>query len=82
MGPYRFMTFREVEETVAAVASAYVKLGIKPHDRIGVLGANCKEWMISMQVGARMCCGAMTSGVGRCKLGREAQGVGCWGMEK
>ncbi|KAG2442580.1 hypothetical protein HXX76_002665 [Chlamydomonas incerta] len=54
VGPYRFLTFREVEETVAAVASAYVKLGIKPHDRIGVLGANCKEWMMAMQGMNRM----------------------------
>ncbi len=45
----------QVEEVVIAVAAAYSRAGLKPKDRIGVLGANCKEWMIAMQVGACMC---------------------------
>ncbi|GIL73086.1 hypothetical protein Vretimale_4702 [Volvox reticuliferus] len=53
-GPYHFITFQEVWEAVAAAGSAYVKLGLKPKDRIGVLGANSKQWMIAMQGMNRM----------------------------
>lgn len=41
----------QVAEMVAAVGSAFVKLGLEPGARVGVLGANSKEWMMGMQVG-------------------------------
>ncbi|GFR41005.1 hypothetical protein Agub_g1672, partial [Astrephomene gubernaculifera] len=53
-GPYVFMTYREVAEAVEAVAGGYVAAGLGPGDRIGVLGANCKEWMMAMQGMNRM----------------------------
>lgn len=31
------------------VGSAYLTLGLKPKDRVGVFGANCPEWMLAMQ---------------------------------
>lgn len=35
---------------VAAIGSAMVKVGLGPHARVGVYGANSPEWMIAMQV--------------------------------
>lgn len=29
-----------------------VKVGLGPHSRVGVYGANSPEWMVAMQVGA------------------------------
>lgn len=48
--PYTFLTYREVEDLVMAVASGYARLGVQPKERIGVLAANCPEWMIALQV--------------------------------
>jgi acyl-CoA synthetase (AMP-forming)/AMP-acid ligase II len=31
----------------------FAALGLKPGDRVGVLGLNCPEWMLAMQVGAQ-----------------------------
>ncbi|PNH12401.1 Long chain acyl-CoA synthetase 1 [Tetrabaena socialis] len=53
-GPFEFMSYREVEEAVVAVSGAYSKLGLKPGDRVGVLGANCRQWMVAMQAMNRM----------------------------
>lgn len=35
---------------ILQVGSAFLDLGLKPRDRLGVFGPNCVEWMISMQV--------------------------------
>lgn len=35
---------------VAAIGSAMVKVGLEPHARVGVYGANSPQWMIAMQV--------------------------------
>ncbi|KAG2499949.1 hypothetical protein HYH03_002234 [Edaphochlamys debaryana] len=53
-GPFVFHNFREVGDEVSAVGSAYAALGLKAGDRIGVLGANSRQWMTAMQGMNRM----------------------------
>lgn len=48
--PYEFLTYKEVSQRVAHVAGAFKALGLKAEDRVGVLGPNCPEWMLAMQV--------------------------------
>jgi long-chain acyl-CoA synthetase len=49
-GPYTYLTYKQTDEQVTAIASALVnKAGVKPHSRVGVFSANCPEWMIAMQ---------------------------------
>ncbi|KAF8060014.1 LACS4 [Scenedesmus sp. PABB004] len=48
-GPYKFYTYAEAWEMAAKAGSAFLNLGLKPTDRLGVFGANCVEWMIAMQ---------------------------------
>ncbi|KAF6251919.1 acetyl-CoA synthetase-like protein [Scenedesmus sp. NREL 46B-D3] len=48
-GPYKFITYKEAFELAAKVGSAFLHLGLKPKDRLGVFGPNSIEWMISMQ---------------------------------
>ena len=52
-GPFVFKTYKEVGEEVAKIASGLMALGVKPQQRVSVLGANCTEWMVAMQVGAQ-----------------------------
>lgn len=47
--PYEWMTYAEVEEKVIHTASGFASLGLKPREKVGVLGANSPEWMIAMQ---------------------------------
>ena len=50
-GPgYTWLTYQQTAEQVAAIGSAMVKVGLAPHGRVGVYGANSPEWMIAMQV--------------------------------
>lgn len=51
---YEWMTYKEVCELSAAIGSAMVKAGVPAHGRAGVYGANCPEWMITMQACNRM----------------------------
>lgn len=51
---YSWITYKETEEMVAAVGSALADVGLEPHGRVGVYGANCPEWMIAMQACNRM----------------------------
>jgi long-chain acyl-CoA synthetase len=46
---YTWLTYRQTEEQIAAIGSAMVKVGLAPHARVGVYGANSPEWMIAMQ---------------------------------
>lgn len=50
--PYEFLSYHEVGSRVAAVAAGYVSLGLGPKDRVGVIGPNSVDWMVSMQVSA------------------------------
>lgn len=53
-GPYVWLTYKETEKRAAAIASAMKYIGLGPHDKAGVYGANCPEWMIAMQACNRM----------------------------
>jgi long-chain acyl-CoA synthetase len=55
---YTWLTYRQTAEQSAEIGSALVKVGLEPHGRVGVYGANSPEWMIAMQVGAAAAAGA------------------------
>lgn len=48
--PYEYQTFGEVQQRVAHVAAGIKGLGLKQKDKVAVLGINCPDWMITMQV--------------------------------
>lgn len=50
-GPYKWQTYRDVGESVDAIAGGIMQLGHEAHGRIGVYGINSPEWMIAMQAG-------------------------------
>ncbi len=52
-GLYEWQTYKEIGETVDAIAAGIMQLGHKAHGRIGVYGINSPEWMIAMQVRKR-----------------------------
>lgn len=54
VGPYVFQTYEEVGIEVANLASGLAAIGGEPKAKIGVLGANCPEWMIAMQACNRL----------------------------
>ena len=49
-GDYVYATYKETEVTVKDIAAAIASQGVKRGDKVGVFGANCPEWMITMQV--------------------------------
>lgn len=50
-GAYQFKTYKQVSDEVALLASGLRAIGVDPKQRVGVLGPNCPEWMMAMQVG-------------------------------
>uniref|UniRef100_A0A0E0PH47 AMP-dependent synthetase/ligase domain-containing protein n=1 Tax=Oryza rufipogon TaxID=4529 RepID=A0A0E0PH47_ORYRU len=54
IGPYIWKSYREVYEEVLQVGSALQQLGVKPGSRIGIYGSNCPQWIVAMQVKARL----------------------------
>lgn len=50
-GAYKWRTYKETMEEVDAIGSAMAAVGMQPHGRCGVYGANSPEWMIALQVG-------------------------------
>lgn len=48
--PFTYMTYKEAGSLVANVGSALKAVGVNQQARVGVFGANCPEWMVSMQV--------------------------------
>jgi long-subunit acyl-CoA synthetase (AMP-forming) len=52
-GNYKWLTYKEAAEQVDAIGSAMAAVGVAPHGRCGVYGANSPQWMITMQVGVR-----------------------------
>ncbi|PSC74925.1 long chain acyl-synthetase 4-like [Micractinium conductrix] len=46
---YSWLTYKATAELAAAVGSALTKVGLAPHGRVGVYGANSPEWMVAMQ---------------------------------
>ena len=53
-GQFAWLTYQETAERAAAIASAMAAVGVSPHGRAGVYGANCPEWMLAMQACNRM----------------------------
>ncbi|GBF91020.1 hypothetical protein Rsub_03875 [Raphidocelis subcapitata] len=51
-GPYEWQTFGQVRERVAGVAAGMRGLGLEAGDKVAILGVNCPDWMVAMQVGA------------------------------
>ncbi|MEW5309499.1 MAG: hypothetical protein WDW38_001385 [Sanguina aurantia] len=56
--PFEFLTYKESATAVADIAAGYARLGIVAMDKVGIIGANCREWMIAMQACNRqsLCC--------------------------
>ncbi|CAD7086321.1 unnamed protein product [Hermetia illucens] len=48
---WQAITYKEYERRVHHVAKAFIKLGLEPHNAVGVLAFNCPEWFLS-QLGA------------------------------
>lgn len=53
-GAYVWLTYKETAARSADIASAMAAVGVGPHGRAGVYGANCPDWMIAMQACNRM----------------------------
>jgi len=54
-GAYTFVTYGQVASQVEQAGAAFVALGASSRERVAVLGANCPEWMVAMQVGCDDC---------------------------
>ncbi|KAL6839678.1 hypothetical protein ACP4OV_030617 [Aristida adscensionis] len=48
-GEYDWMTYKEVHSVVLKLAASINKSGIKQGECCGIYGANCPEWIISME---------------------------------
>lgn len=49
-GPYTFETYAQIGKKVDDIGSAMASKGIQAKSAVGVYGANCPEWMVTMQV--------------------------------
>lgn len=50
VGPYKFWTYKETGDKVKQISSALKEVGIDKGNKIGIFSANCRQWMLSMQV--------------------------------
>ena len=71
-------------QITATVGSAFSALGLQPKDRIGVIGANCPEWMMAMQAsggggGAKWMMAMQASGRDGGGFASVPVGIGAWG---
>ncbi|KAH9309699.1 hypothetical protein KI387_037610, partial [Taxus chinensis] len=48
-GKYTWLTYQEVRNMVLKIGSAIRSCGLEQGDRCGIYGANCPEWIISME---------------------------------
>ncbi|GAB4822406.1 hypothetical protein N2152v2_009452 [Parachlorella kessleri] len=48
-GAYQWLTYEQTGEQVDAIGSAMAAVGVGPHGRCGIYGANSPQWMIAMQ---------------------------------
>ncbi|KAF5774757.1 putative long-chain-fatty-acid--CoA ligase [Helianthus annuus] len=49
-GAYKWLTYKQVYDKVIHVGNAIRSCGVEPEGRCGIYGANCAEWVISMEV--------------------------------
>ncbi|KAF8733158.1 hypothetical protein HU200_015532 [Digitaria exilis] len=49
-GEYTWLTYQEVYDVVIKLAASISKSGIKQGECCGIYGANCPEWIISMEI--------------------------------
>ncbi|RRT65520.1 hypothetical protein B296_00041018 [Ensete ventricosum] len=48
-GEYVWLTYKEVYDTVIKVGASITSCGVEQGGRCGIFGANCPEWVISME---------------------------------
>ncbi|KAK9059331.1 hypothetical protein SSX86_021951 [Deinandra increscens subsp. villosa] len=48
-GPYEWLTYKQVYDDVIRVGNAIRACGVEPGGRCGIYGANCAEWVMSME---------------------------------
>ncbi|XP_071730679.1 long chain acyl-CoA synthetase 4-like [Rutidosis leptorrhynchoides] len=48
-GPYVWLTYKQVYEKVIKVGNAIRACGVEPGGRCGIYGANCAQWVMSME---------------------------------
>ncbi|KAG0497966.1 hypothetical protein HPP92_002657 [Vanilla planifolia] len=48
-GPYIWKTYQEVYEEVLCIGSALRQLDVAPGSRVGIYGANCPQWVVTME---------------------------------
>ena len=76
-GPFEWMSYSEVSQAAASISSAFAQLGLQSKDALGIIGVNCPEWMIAMQVGwqgaaaAYMSCWSALSELSQHPAGRQ-----------
>ncbi len=49
-GPFKYKSYKAVGEEVKVIANGLAAIGVKPKQRVGILGPNCPDWMETMQV--------------------------------
>ncbi|KAG7035485.1 Long chain acyl-CoA synthetase 4 [Cucurbita argyrosperma subsp. argyrosperma] len=48
-GEYQWLTYKEVYDLVLKIGNAIRSMGYGPGEKCGIYGANCSEWIISME---------------------------------
>lgn len=48
-GPYEFLTYKEVHAKAQDLASALSQSGVSKDGKLGILSANCVEWMLAIR---------------------------------
>ncbi|KAJ0716566.1 putative long-chain-fatty-acid--CoA ligase [Helianthus annuus] len=48
-GAYKWLTYKQVYDKVIRVGNAIRACGVEPKGRCGIYGANCAEWVMSME---------------------------------
>lgn len=49
VGPYVWLTYKEVYDSAMRMGSAMRRRGVNPGDRCGIYGSNCPEWITAME---------------------------------
>ncbi|KAG0512884.1 hypothetical protein BDA96_10G053000 [Sorghum bicolor] len=66
-GEYTWVTYKEVYDVVMKLAASIDKSGIKQGESCGIYGANCPEWIISMEAcnALGVCCVPLYDSLGK-----------------